>query len=347
MAKKESRLPSGKYRYRLYLGTGPDGKKKYKSFTADTLKKARKAAQTWQAVHPSDGPDISLGDACDRFLEGRSGTLSPSTWADYKHRIDYMKKAFPDFFKLPVASINAERMQWLASMLATKRSDNNPEKFISAKTVDEYYSRIKTVLRMNGIHIDGVHLPQKQKPQLNIPENELIKQLLVSLEGNHLEIPVLLAALGPMRRSEIGALTMDDIDFERNIVHVRKDMVRNYSRKWIVKYPKTPAGTRDILYPPVVIEKIRQQGYVTHCNPDTISGNFVRHLKRHGFPSFRFHDLRHYAASFLLALNIPAVYVMQRGGWESAQTMRRYVHALEEQKQQYAQQATTAFQDLL
>ena len=156
----------------------------------------------------------------------------------------------------------------------------------------------------------------------------------------------MLAALGPMRRGEICALTMDDIDFTNNIVHVRKSMTKK-GKKWIIKYAKTNAGARDIQYPVEVIDKIKEQGYITHCNPDTITGNFSRHLVRHGLPHFRFHDLRHFAASFLLAANIPPVYVMERGGWESDQAMKRYIHILDKQRIEYEEKSSTAFGDLL
>lgn len=345
--KKKGLLPSGKYRYRLYIGTGPDGKKKYKSFTADSLKKARKAAESWQSLHPSSGSEISLNEACERFLEVRSNTLSPSTWSDYRNRITYLQERFPDLFKASIQAVNTERMQWLVNTLANKVSDKNRTKPISAKTVKSYYSLLETILHTNGIRIDNIQLPQYQKPDLNIPEEDQVKELLASVAGTALEIPILLAALGPMRRGEICALTMDDIDFDQNIVHVRKSMVRNNDGSYSIKQPKSEAGNRDILYPAAVIQKIQEQGYVTHCNPGTISRNFIRHLERHDLPVCRFHDLRHYAASFLLALNIPPVYVMERGGWQSDQTMKRYVHALDKQRKEYAEQASAAFNVLL
>lgn len=347
MAKKGEVLPSGKVRYRVYLGTDSSGRKRYKSFTADTLRQAKKDAQAWLAVNPQDGPHISLAEACERFLSSRSDTLSPSTWNDYRNRISYLKALFPDFFKLSLSAIGPDRMQWLVNALAKKENDNNKSKRLSPKSVRAYYGLIMTILRTNGVEIRDVQLPQYQKPDLNIPEDDLVKELFSSVVGTHLEVPVLLAALGPMRRGEICALTMDDIDFENNIVHVRKSMAMNSSGEWIVKQPKSSAGQRDIQYPAAVIQKIAEQGYVTHCNPDTITGNFARHLSRRGIPHFRFHDLRHYSASFLLALNIPPVYVMERGGWESEQTMKRYIHALDKQRQQYSEQATAAFDALL
>ena len=87
-----SKLPSGKVRYLLYIGKDPSGKKRYKSFTADSMRDAKKMARTWEALHPQTGPQISLADACDRFLEGRSNTLSPGTWRDYRNRIRSMKR---------------------------------------------------------------------------------------------------------------------------------------------------------------------------------------------------------------------------------------------------------------
>lgn len=343
MPKKQTRRPQ----YRLYLGTDADGKRQYKSFTADTLRQAKKDARAWAALRPESPNQETLGSVCTRYLETHSGTLSPSTYADYVNRINYLRIRFPDLFKARIGALTTDRMQELVNALASKTNDNNKAKKLSPKTVYAYYSLIDTILKANGIHITGVQLPQRQKPDLNIPEDDLVKELLRSVEGTHLEIPVLLAALGPMRRGEICALTMDDIDFETNTVHVRKSMSTSVSGSWVIKRPKSSAGNRDIQYPAEVIDKIRQQGFVTNCNPDTISGNFARHLKRHGLPAFRFHDLRHYSASFLLAMNIPPVYVMRRGGWQSDQTMRRYIHALDKQTKQFEEQASSVFRDLL
>lgn len=333
-------------RYRLYLGKDADGKRQYKSFTADTLRQAKKDAQTWQVLNPSDPAAETLLDACERFLATRSETLSPSTLADYTNRIDYLRIRFPDLFKARISAIDTDRMQEMVNSLAGKVNDNNKSKKLSPKTVYAYYGLIETVLRTNGIEIRNVQLPKRQPPQLNIPEDDQIKALFESVKDTHLEIPVLLAALGPMRRGEICALRMEDIDFTQNIVHVRRSMVTDGNGGWKIKAPKSAAGIRDIKYPAEVISKIRQQGYITNCNPDTITGNFARHLTRKKLPRFRFHDLRHYAASFLLALNIPPTYVMERGGWQSNQTMRRYVHALEAQKEKFSDQANAAFEKL-
>ena len=66
-----------------------------------------------------------------------------------------------------------------------------------------------------------------------------------------------------------------------------------------------------------------------------------------GMEHFRFHDLRHFAASFQIALGIPPEYVQERGGWETSATMSRYVHALDKQRQTMSAKTNKAFRKLM
>lgn len=338
------KLPSGQYRYKLYIGKDRDGKKRYKSFTASTMAKAQKAAYKWQEEHIPDEGDPTLKQACDMFLANRSAALSPATVRTYTQKLDYLAERYTDLFKSHLSRVSSERIQSMVNDLATKTHDRTG-KPIKPKTVMTYYSAVKTVLRANGITMRKINLPQEDLPDLNIPEEEVVRRLLQTIHGTSLEIPVLLAALGPMRRAEICGLRLEDID--GNTVHVRREKVLNADKEWIIKVPKTKAGQRDIVYPAYVTDLIREKGQIYSGNPTTLTHNFTRLLSRHGFEHFRFHDLRHYAASFLLALKVPAVYVMERGGWENEASMKRYIHALSKQKMEYADLANAEFSRLL
>lgn len=57
-------------------------------------------------------------------------------------------------------------------------------------------------------------------------------------------------------------------------------------------------------------------------NPDYITHRFGRVLKKIDVPHFRFHDLRHYAASIMHAIGVPDQYILQRGGWASDNIMK-------------------------
>lgn len=54
-------------------------------------------------------------------------------------------------------------------------------------------------------------------------------------------------------------------------------------------------------------------GRLIKATPDQITHRFLRAIKSSGLPPFRFHDLRHYAASIMHAIGVPDQYIMQRG----------------------------------
>lgn len=73
--------------------------------------------------------------------------------------------------------------------------------------------------------------------------------------------------------------------------------------------------------------------YVVDVAPTVITNKFSRLLKRNGLPKFRFHDLRHYNASVMLALNVPDKYAMERGGWSTMSVMKdRYQHTFSDER---------------
>lgn len=82
------------------------------------------------------------------------------------------------------------------------------------------------------IHIT---LPKKKRPDMYIPSDNDVKRLIDASKGTDLEIPILLAAFGPIRRGEICAL--DSSHIKGNVVHVQLNMVRISDCEWIIKSP--------------------------------------------------------------------------------------------------------------
>ena len=188
--------------------------------------------------------------------------------------------------------------------------DNLVRRGLSAKTIRNYYGFVSVVLNDAGVLLKAPRLPQKERPMLNIP--------------------ILLAAFGPLRRGEICALTMDDIN--ANVIHVCKDMVRTDGHSWVVKVPKTYSSDRYIPMPDNVIQLIREKGCITDLTPDGISKRFKRLLKKNDIPNFRFHDLRHFCCSYLHGMNVPDIYIMKRSGHSTTNTLRQiYTHTLQDQ----------------
>ena len=166
-----------------------------------------------------------------------------------------------------------------------------------------------------------VTLPERKKPDLYCPSDEDVKRLLQEIEGTELEIAVLLAAFGPMRRGEICALESTDIS--GNKVAITKSMVPGPDHQWHIKQPKTYSSYRTIEYPQYVINKMKgKTGKIITLNPDGVSNRFKVAIRKAGLPHFRFHDLRHYSASIMHAIGVPDQYILQRGGWASDNVMK-------------------------
>lgn len=160
-----------------------------------------------------------------------------------------------------------------------------------------------------------------------------------------MEIPVLLGAFCMMRRGEICALTLDDI--QGDVIHVHHSLVLGTDKDWHLKAPKTGSSDRYISAPAFVTERIRELRHITTLNPHSITIMFQRALRRANITHFRFHDLRHYSASIRHALGIPDAYIMQEGGWKTDAVLKSvYRHAMSDRQKEMTDRANAHFSEL-
>lgn len=345
------KLASGSWRCQVYSHTEeiqqPDGstKKKriYKSFTCDVKgpkgkRICEKMAADWAESKENQTKiqDITFGEAVDNYIQSRIPVLSPLTVTGYKQ---IKKNNLTSLCNIKLQNLRQEDIQ----KTINKESLNH-----SPKTLRNINGLITAVLRYYrpDMTVNTV-LPAKVRPDLYIPSDEEIKILLNAVKDTEMELPVFLAAFGPMRRGEICALRIENIN--GNVVHVCENMIRDTERNWIIKQPKSYAGDRYIEYPDFVAEKWKDvsSGRIVSLNPDMITNRFGKLLKKHGIPHFRFHDLRHYSASVLHALGVPDAYIMERGGWGNDSVLKSvYRHTMEEKQKQLSNIANTHFNTL-
>ncbi len=346
------KLPSGSWRCQVLSHTeeytkpdGTIGKRKIrKSFTCDDPTKRGKRiceqmATEWAASKEQNSiasKSLKFGEALEDYISSRENILSPCTIIDYR---GIQRNYIPSLMEIKIDDITQDDIQKAINLEAVK---------LSPKTVRNIHGLISAVLRVYRPSMAlNTALPKKKRVELYIPSDAEVKILMNAVQGTELEIPVLLAAFGPMRRGEICALEHSDIN--GNVIHVCKNMVRTVDNQWIIKTPKSFAGDRYIDFPDDVIRKLPSRpGRVVSLNPGQLTDKFEKCLKKCNLPHFRFHDLRHYSASILHALGIPDVYIMQRGGWGNDGTLKAvYRHALSDKAQEMNKLANEHFEDLL
>lgn len=67
--------------------------------------------------------------------------------------------------------------------------------------------------------------------------------------------------------------------------------------------------------------------------------------RRAGIEDFRFHDLRHTWASWVIQAGVPLSVLQEMGGWESIEMVRRYAHLAPNHLTGHAKQIDAIFND--
>ena len=342
---KAKKLPSGNWRVKAYIGVGEDGKKKYKSFTAPTKKEAEYMASEYlmDSKYKSTADKILFKDAMLNMIELKKPVISPSTYRQY---MQYYNHSYFDSIKnTPVTALTDKQVQkminsWVDEELSPKTIQNLHSIFLSTiKTVDK---RI----------VFDTKLPQKYKSDIYIPTDEEVSQLVKASINTPLELPILLAAFMGLRRSEIIALKWNDIDFQNKKMTIDEATVLNIDNEPTTKKPKTVSGQRTIDIPASVLDALNRHRTDDNIQVVPLTGaaiykRFKRLQKQLGMNDFRFHDLRHYNASVMLALGIPDKYAMERIGHSSNAILRNvYQHTMKKKQSEFSSQLDDFFNQI-
>ena len=209
---------------------------------------------------------------------------------------------------------------------------------------------------------DDIELPSGRPPPIKPLDFEQACALLEVVDGHRLAALYRLAINLGMRQGEILGLTWDALDLDAGTIHVYRQLrrVRNgkETREFVLQTTKTKAGERLLQLDEDLVMILREHRrvqqeeaalrrkqwknvlnlvFVTETGAPIHISDLTKHfksaLKRAGLPIIRFHDLRHTAATLMLANGVSLVTVSKILGHSSpAITATIYAHALDESK---------------
>lgn len=285
------------------------------------------------------------------WLEAVRPTVRPSTFTSYKYIVKtHLAPALGRVRLVRLQPTDVERM-------TTAKEAGG----LSPRTV----ALMRTVLRMAlGRAVKHGRLSRNVAALANPPRQvrheikplspEEVRTLLAAVAGTRLEGPVVVAVSTGLRAGELLGLQWADIDLDTGTLTVRTALQRIDGEHRLVP-PKTSSSKREVALGAGTVAAIRahrirqlEERLVAGDEwnaawPDlvfqtTVGGpvdiNNLRHrfhrvLDRVGLRRVRWHDLRHAAASLLLAQNVHPRVIMELLGHSSiAVTMNTYSHVM-------------------
>lgn len=303
---KKEKLPSGSYRirkqkngikYTLVFDHKPTQNEIDEELSIKYSEKGLTAKKTML--------ECALG-----YIDSKNNILSPSTIRSYNTMVRSMSPAFANISINKIESVDVQN------------EINNYSINHSAKSVKNYHGFISAIIKMYRPNM-SLHttLPKNRPNEAYRPSEDDIKALLDASNGTKYHIVFQLGVLG-LRRGEILGLDFNT-DLKGNELHIHQVLCEGPNGFVYKDMPKNETSNRKIYLPDALVEEIQNQGFIYNMSPNMILQTLHRYQDLLGLPHFRFHDLRHYFASYAHSIGIPDVYIKQMGGWKSDYTLNK------------------------
>lgn len=278
-------------------------------------------AEKMQDASESGASSLSISKCIDDYIETKSNVLSPVSIRTYKS----LKRNCPEWFlRLNLYEVSQIEIQKVVNEYSLEHSP---------KSTRNFHGLIASIMGLYRPNMAiKTTLPQKVRRETTMPLKDDIMRLLDALQGTEYYIPVYLGCLG-LRRSEIIALTLDD--FKGNKLTINKAAVPDEYGNYIVKTTKTTESAREIYVPSNLTAAVKEKGYVFKGYPNSIARAMHNYQDKIGMPRCRFHDLRHFYASYAHSVGMSDADIMKAGGWKTDNVMKSvYRHSMNDESEQ-------------
>lgn len=208
----------------------------------------------------------------------------------------------------------------------------------SGPTANRYLALIRAILRKACFEwewIDKapkVKLYKEAKRRVRWITPEQANRLLSELPPHQCDITLFALATG-LRQSNVVKLTWSQVDLQRKTAWIPGDKAKGKEdihvslSQMSVEVLQRQLGKHDefvFTYAGKPITQVNTKAWRSA-------------LKRAGIDNFRWHDLRHTWASWLVQNGTPMYDLQEMGGWKSAEMVRRYAHLAPAQMAKHAE----------
>ncbi|MDL2327645.1 site-specific integrase [Ruminococcaceae bacterium OttesenSCG-928-A11] len=258
------------------------------------------------------------------WLEVVKVQVEPNTYNTYKLVVENL---IAPYFKATGVKLQKLQAIHIQKFYSKKLRDG-----VTANTVKHYHANIHKALnyavKMRMLPYNPasmVELPKKKKYVGKCYTEEQTKKLIAAVKDTNIETAILFAVSYGLRRSEVLGIKWDAIDFNNKTVTIKHTVVGNGKHQVRADKTKNKSSFRTL---PLIAgveqhllqikahqealrnefgNKYKGEGYVSTWDdgsliqPDYLTKQFYMVCENIGLERIRFHDLRHSAASMLLA----------------------------------------------
>jgi integrase len=293
---------------------------------------------------------IILTDFLTYWLASTKTTKALRTWQHYEQLIrSYM---IPSLGMLKVNEINTSQIQSFYNKLY--------DDHVGVPTIRKLHlllhASFQDALRSGAISrnpVNNAKPPKEPAVEMVVLDENMARQFLVTAQAHRWYALFVVALSTGCRMNEILGLQWHDVDFEKHILRIERQLLRPSGNGVQFSAPKTKHGRRSIPLSTQTIEVLRehQQHQViiqqkvsnsrhdyglifttkngTPIHPRNLLKEFQSLLSLGGLPKLHFHSLRHSCASILLHNGIPIHAVSKMLGHSSPSiTLNVYAHLL-------------------
>lgn len=275
-----------------------------------------------EAEEGKTGKSITLEAAVLSYIDSKKGFLSPATIEGYEK---FYRNMLQSMMKRNIRTVT--QAQWQAAIREERKSGKSP------KYIKNGWMFFSACIVAAGVDRPEVMLyPDEHKERAYLTPDEIDK-FVETVKGRPVEIPALLC-LSSLRRSEMLALTWDNVDMGNDVLYIRGAVVRGPDGLEAKTQNKTDKSRRSVPIIPPLLDALRavegKTGRVVKMGGDTVYKQVKKVCADACVTSVDLHGLRHSFASLAYHLNIPEMIAAEIGGWNDLSTMHKiYTHLAE------------------